>query len=217
MNKNVNIALARQKGLIVNDDTKDYVIIENLYKYLFVYYLNSKVNIQKYDDEISNSDLDFGIAHPMNIQKGNDLNEFSKWKYIYILNDFFVEKLSATDINKLKNALKTQNLVPTPELNEVIERTYPEIIKNNYTKSGYTDESYNIYYGEFHPGNFVKNNALVIKIFYGKDKTKLSDEEYLLNIKAKKEFLDNIVNRIKSDIQEKMKINVDILVEKIPN
>ena len=217
MNRNVNIELARQKGLIVNNDNKDYVIIENLYKYLFEYYLNSRVNIKKFDDEIANSSLDFGVAHPTKSQVGNELNNFVKFSYIYILNDFFVEKLSDEDIKKLKDALSNPKLVPTPELNEIIGRTYLDVIKNNYTSKGYTDDIYNVYYGEFQPGNFVSNDVLALKIFYGKNTKQLSDDEYLKNSNDKKELLSDLKSRLKDEIAEKMNLKVEILDEKIPN
>ena len=101
MNKSVNIELAKQKGLIVNDDNSEYVLLENLYKYLFENFLNEQVNLKKYDEELLNSELDFGIAHPSQEQKGNSLNDFIKYNYIFLLNDFFIEKLSIEDINIL--------------------------------------------------------------------------------------------------------------------
>ena len=217
MNKNVNIELAKQKGLIVNDDNSKYRLLENLYKYLFENYLNEQVNLKKYDEELLNSELDFGISHPIPYQKGNELNDFFKFNYIFLLNDFFIEKLSSDDINVLLNSLKIEKLVPTPELMEIIKRTYIDVIKNNYTKNGYVDEIFKVSYGEFHPGNFVSNNALVLKIFYGKNKKQMTDEEYLQNMKEKKDYLNNLVERIKNEINGKLDINVELLTEKIPN
>ncbi len=217
MNKSVNIELAKQKGLIVNDDNSEYVLLENLYKYLFENFLNEQVNLKKYDEELLNSELDFGIAHPSQEQKGNSLNDFIKYNYIFLLNDFFIEKLSIEDINILRNSLKLEKLVPTKELMDIIKRTYMDVIKNNYTKKGYVDEVYKVSYGEFHPGNFVSNDALALKIFYGKNKKQMTDEEYLKNMKDKKDYLNDLVSRLKNDINEKIGINVEILIEKIPN
>lgn len=217
MNKSVNIELARQKGLIVADDSSKYRLLENLYKYLFENYLNEQVNLKKYDEELLNSELDFGISHPILEQKGNNLNDFLKFNYIFLLNDFFIEKLSIEDINVLLNSLKLQKLVPTKELMEMIKRTYVDVIKNNYTKNGYVDDVFKVSYGEFHPGNFVSNNALVLKIFYGKNKRQMTDEEYLLNMKEKKEYLNNFIQRLKNEITNKLNISVEVLSEKIPN
>lgn len=217
MNKSVNIELAKTKGLIVNDDNSEYVLLENLYKYLFENFLNEQVNLKKYDEELLNSELDFGISHPRQEQKGNNLNDFFKYNYIFLLNNFFIEKLSVEDINILRNSLKLEKLVPTKELIDIIKRTYIDVIKNNYTKKGYVDEIYIVSYGEFHPGNFVSNNALALKIFYGKNKKQMTDEEYLKNMKDKKDYLNNLVERMKNEIKEKLDINIEILTEKIPN
>ena len=217
MNKDVNIELAKQKGLIINENNSEYILMENLYKYLFENYLNEIVDLKKYDEELLNSSLDFGISHPLKEQKGNILNDFLKFNYIFILNDFFIEKLSIDDINIFRNSLKSGKVIPTLELIDIIKRTYKDVINNNYTRNGYVDETYNISYGEFRPGNFFTNNALVIKIFYGKNKTKMSDDEYLKNMQEKKEYLNNLVTRLKNDIQEKISINVEVVTEKIPN
>lgn len=215
MNRDINIELAREKGLIVDDNNELYIIIENLYKYLFEYYLINKVNLKLYDDEILNSNLDFGISHPSNEEKGNILNDYINLKYIYILNNFFIEKLSLDDINKLKESLNIKYLKPNKELLEIINRTYKDVIWNNYTYKGYVDNNYNVYYGEFQPENFVDNDALVLKIYYGKNKINLNDQDYLTNMSEKKLFLSNLSNRLKKEIEEKLNINVNVLTEKI--
>ena len=45
----------------------------------------------------------------------------------------------------------------------------------------------------------------------------MTDEEYLKNMKDKKDYLNDLVSRLKNDINEKIGINVEILIEKIPN
>lgn len=217
MNKNVNIELAKNKGLIVNDSNNNYKVLENLYKYLFEYYLLSKVDLRKYDEDIFNSNLYFGISNPSNKQKGNGLNEYIKFNYIYLLNNFFVEKLSVEDINKLQNALNEGNLRPTPELLEIIDRTYKQVIRNNYTNNGYLDNVFKVYYGEYKPDNFVDNDALVIKIFYGKNSKELSDDEYLKNMSEKKKFLNDLSIKLMTELKEQLDLNINILIEKIPN
>lgn len=217
MNKNINKVLANEKGLIVNEKYDNYIYIENLYKYLFECYLLTKVNIKKYDDEILNSNLYFGIPHPTKEQLINGLNEYFKFNYIYVLNNFFIEKLSIDDLNKLKEALKVPNLKPTKELLEIVSRTYKEVIKNNYTSNGYSEQKYQVCYGYMHPGNFADNDALVLKIFYSKNSKELNNDEFIKNLKEKKVFLNNLIERIITDINNKLDINIRIIEEKIPN
>ena len=191
MNRDINIELAREKGLIVDDNNELYIIIENLYKYLFEYYLINKVNLKLYDDEILNSNLDFGISHPSNEEKGNILNDYINLKYIYILNNFFIEKLSLDDINKLKESLNIKYLKPNKELLEIINRTYKDVIWNNYTYKGYVDNNYNVYYGEFQPENFVDNDSSMRNMLDAKEPTYKSENRNTVNRIA------GIMNRIR--------------------
>ena len=214
MNNNINKELAIQKGLIVDNNNSKYIKLENTYKYLFEYWLVSQIDLEKYNQKIKNSKLDFGIPNPNKNQLISGLKEFLNLDYIYIINNFFIEKLNINDKNILNNF--SQGKPNEKELN-LIRRTYKEIIKNNYLHQEYTDKIYNICYGYAIPSNFALNNNLVLKIYYSKNKYRLDDEKFIENISLKKEFLNKISENIVKDIKNRLDIDTTIMIEKIPN
>jgi len=214
MNKRINKELAIQKELIVNDNNSLYIQLENFYKFLFENYILKDLNLDKYNNLFKNSELDFGIAQPTKEQL-LDKNSYLNLEYIYILNNFFVEKLSLEDINILKKYMTMQQIILTSELTELLKRTYKDIIKDNYTSKGYTEDIYNVCYGYMVPSNFAKNNALVIKIIYGRNTKQYNNEEFIENLKEKNKFIENISNEIIQEVKNKLDLECNILIEKI--
>lgn len=84
MNEKINKKLAINKGLILDNNFDLYIKLENLYKNLFEKYLNTKINLNIYDEKLKNSDLDFGLPSPTKKQLTSGLNEYLDLKYIYI-------------------------------------------------------------------------------------------------------------------------------------
>lgn len=216
MNKIVNKDLAKEKGLIIDNNYDLYKKIENIYKYLFEYFLLSKIDLGKYNNKIKNSNLYFGVPHPNSEQLLSNLNEYLNLEYIYILNNFYIEKIDINDINVLKQYIDKKIEINEHLLN-IIKNTYKEVIKNNYRNGKYTNLKYKVFYGYVHPKNAVDNDALVLKIFYSRNTIKLEDEEFINNIKNKREFLEKLSNEIIDEVKNKLEINCNILIEKIPN
>ncbi len=203
----MNDELIKQKELT----EEEYLKIQNIYKQLLENYILTKIDLRKYDSLIKDSNLDFGIPHPKETDLTNNLN----LNYIYLINRLFVEKLNGTDLNILKKYL-ANDLKDTSLLNSVIERTYKDVIKDNYLDGEYKDSNYKVCYGIASPNNFVDNDALVFKIFYSKNTNKYTDEEFLNNLEKKKEFLNTIEENLIKEIKEKLNINCNIIIEKIP-
>lgn len=217
MNKNINVDLAKEKGLIVDDNYDLYVGLERIYKYAFEHFLLSFVNLSEYDNRIRNSNLDFGIPHPTKQQLISDLPEYLNLNYIYLLNNFFIEKLDISDINLLKQYFVQSSFVMDNNLTNMIERTYKNVIKRNYFDGKYTDGINKVCYGYVRPDNFCDDDAIVLKIYYSKNTVLFTDEEFLKNIKDKELFLQSLSENIISDVKNKLNINCNILIEKIPN
>ena len=96
--QNSNENLIKSKNISL----EEYGILKKTYKQLFEIYLQNKIDLKLYDNKIKNSDLDFGKGHPTNSNLINDLGEYLGLDYIYIINDFFIEKLSINDLNELR-------------------------------------------------------------------------------------------------------------------
>ena len=207
--QNSNVELIKSKSI----SDEEYIILKKTYKQLFEIYLQSKIDLKLYDNKIKNSDLDFGQGHPVKINLINDLGEYLGLNYIFIINDFFVEKLSINDLNELRRVYqeKKYNL----NTKKMIERTYKDVLNNNFVNGEFKDVPFNRCYGPMVPKNFALSDSLVIKIIFGKNIKQYNDDEYLANAKAKTNFLNILSNEIKKEIEEKFGIRVTILREKI--
>ena len=207
--QNSNVELIKSKSIL----DEEYIILKKTYKQLFEIYLQSKIDLKLYDNKIKNSDLDFGQGHPVKINLINDLGEYLGLNYIFIINDFFVEKLSINDLNELRRVYqeKKYNL----NTKKMIERTYKDVLNNNFVNGEFKDVHFNRCYGPMVPKNFALSDSLVIKIIFGKNIKQYNDDEYLANAKAKTNFLNTLSNELKKEIEEKLGIRVTILREKI--
>lgn len=207
--QNSNENLIKSKNISL----EEYGVLKKIYKQLFEIYLQNKIDLKLYDNKIKNSDLDFGKGHPTKSNLINDLGEYLGLDYIYIINDFFIEKLSINDLNELRKVYKEKKY----NINTIkmIEKTYKEVLNNNFVNGKYVNEPFNRCYGPVIPKNFALSDSLVIKIIFGKNMNQYNDEEYLANAKAKTNFLNILSNDLKKEIGEKLGIRVTILREKV--
>ena len=207
--QNSNENLIKSKNISL----EEYGILKKTYKQLFEIYLQNKIDLKLYDNKIKNSDLDFGKGHPTKSNLINDLGEYLGLNYIYIINDFFIEKLSINDLNELRKVYQEKKY----NINTIkmIEKTYKEVLNNNFVNGKYVNEPFNRCYGPVIPKNFALSDSLVIKIIFGKNTKQYDDEEYLVNAKAKTNFLNILCNDLKKGIEENLGIRVTILREKV--
>ena len=202
----MNIERCNELGIL---DEKTYIELENIYKKVFEEYLLSKVNLLNYYSLIKNSELGFGLLNHK-VKLKSRLDEYLELNYFFVLNNFRIEKLSQLDIQ----ILKSNNDI---EKNNLIQRSYKEIIKDNYKNGLYVDKPYLInYLDSTSDYGYAFNNELVIAIYYGKNINKYgSKKAYLDNYKSKREFLDNISENIKEDIKRELGLSSKIIYEKI--
>ena len=200
----INLELAKEKGLIINEDQSKYDELVKKYKYLLEYYIDSKMNLFQYEELINNSGLSIGKN-----SKYKSLHEYLKLDYIYLLNNLFIEKLSIEDINLLEKIDLNNN-----EVINFIERTYKDIIYDNYFKGEYQNNIYKVCYGPVVPFNFVDNDSLVLKIYYGKNLIDVDGEEFIKLHEKQLAFFDKLIEKIKNDFKEKLNIKCEVLLEK---
>ncbi|MDY3759656.1 MAG: hypothetical protein SOZ72_09815, partial [Treponema sp.] len=118
---NSNIKLIKDKNI----SDKEYDVLKRTYKQLFEIYLQNKIDLKSYDNKIKDSGLDFGRGNPSKLNLVNDLGEYLGLNYIFIINDFFIEKLSVNDLNELRRVYQEKKY----DLNTInlIEKTYKEV------------------------------------------------------------------------------------------
>ena len=202
-----NNELLVKKGLIINGDTSKYNELTKIYKYLLEYYINSKIDLFKYEELINNSGLYIGKN-----SKYKNLNEYLRLDYIFLINNLFVEKLSIEDINMLMTKFDRNNI--SDELILIVERTYKDVIYDNFIKGEYQDIICKVCYGSVVPFNMVDNNALTFKIYYGKNLIDKNGDEFIELHKKQLEFFNSLIDKLKNEVKEKLNINCEVLLEK---
>ena len=166
--------------------------MEEKYKEIFLKYLINKIDFRKYDEEIDNSNLFFGTSRSF----VSNINS----KYFNLINTFYVDKLSESDINIISNYEDDETAF------SVIERTYKEVLKKG--------DSDMIMYNPPVPEHNVKNGSIVFEFVYGKNIKKFSDEEFIQVLSSQRIFINNLVTRIENEIESFMGITCSIFVEK---
>lgn len=183
-----------------------YIEYENLYKKYFEIYMFSLIDLKKYDDLINNSELGFGLVQSK-IELKSQLGEYLNLNHIYILNNFYVEKLSREELETLKSNNKEEIL-------SLIKRTYKEVIK--YPREN-NNKQFKVNYTNYSSEDVLSfNDELVIFIYYGSNtKSYYTKEAYLKNYEEKLEFLEQLKNQMSLEIKQKLDINSKILHQKI--
>ena len=212
LNNRVNFDVARQKNLINGEDYSVYALIQSLYLKTLEQYIYSYVDLKKYDDEIANSNLDFGLV-PDDRKLAYQKISYMNLKYIYIRNFLFIEKLNINDLETFWGRIKNRNYVIDDELLKIVERTFKDVIDNNFVAGEYK-EDFVISYGPANPLTFAKSNDFVINIQYGFNTTKMTDEEYNENLKKKKELIAKIKENIILDLNG-LGVNIKIFIRNI--
>ena len=203
----INLIIASEKKLVFNQDTHIYDELVYKYKYVLEYYISTIIDLNKYEKEIENSNLSIG----KNI-KYKKINNYLNIYYIFLINNLFVEKLSEEDIELLQTTFNKDNV--SSELLNLIKKTYKDIIYDNYLEGNYNNSIYKVCYGPFIPSNMVDNDALVLKIYYGKNLINYDGEAFIKLSKKQLSFFKGLINKIKDEIQEKLDIKCEVLIEK---
>ncbi len=195
----------KNEDLIKKKNINNYDDLINKYHYLLEYYLSTKINFQKYEKKINESNLYIG-KNP----KYRKLNYYLNLDYIFLINRLFIEKLSLEDLDLLKKFNKDidNNLVM------MIKRTFKDIIYDNYLKTEYVNDIYKVCYGDFIPDNLVNNNALVLKIYYGKNTKDLDEDAFIDNHLKQELFFKELINELKKDIEKNFDVPCEILLAK---
>ncbi len=203
----INRNLAIEKNLIKNEDDSKYKELEKKYKYLLEYYLNNIIDFKKYEKIIRDSNLYIG-----NNSKYKSLNEYLDLDYLFFMNRLFIEKLDKEDIDLLTNKFDYNNIPNT--LLEMVKMTFKDIVKDDYLEDKYTENKYKVCYGPFVPFNFVDNDSLVFRLYYGKNLKELDGDAFLELHQQQLDFLKKLALDFSREMKEKTGIKCEVLIEK---
>lgn len=182
-----------------------YRLLYQAYSNLFRKYLIEKLELKKYDDEMSNSSLNY---KKVSEEKMDIYQSFTKKElnYLYIRNNLYIERLSSEQ----KELLYDWFVQGKEDLNDdnisFIESTYKQVIFEDVSGTG---DILSINYGPDNPSYYFPNNSLVIGIRYDEfDLNGMSDDEWDANHDKQIEEINSLIIRFM--LEQKDKISVPL-------
>ena len=159
-------------------------------------------SIKKFDDILRMSSLNFSKVEYEDMDyyqrtSTMDLN------YIYLRNNLNIENLSKNDLELLES-LECDSLVNvTDDLNELIRRTYKNVINPSYGNKKY------ICYGPSIGKYLASSDDLVLGIRYNEfEENNLTDDEWFDNSIAQNEKLKEICEALEQVLSSELNVNV---------
>jgi hypothetical protein len=166
-----NHALAKEKGLSNEGggENQTYLKLESVYRAAFNAYLDSAGALAETDQAIAGSTTSYPRITSKKLHVYQRFGSFGR-KYIYLENDFYIERLSTDDLDLLKHPTKED----LPAIMEMVERTYKDvIITQGNTALSLTELSYGA-----NPAFSVANGTVVLAIGYDSNASDWTQEEY---------------------------------------
>lgn len=194
----INYDLLKEKGLGEDKPNEKYFELLNKYKNFFESYLKEKLPLEHIDNNMSESELNFKPIE----EKDMDFYQITSnmgFKYIYLRNNLYVEKLSKEDMDFLSTAKEYND-----EVRDFISRTFKDLI-NPY------NDSTTIFYGPEN-GQFMSNsNDLVLGIRYDEFNTELEDKAFQENFIEKQRIISQLITVLSVYGLKELGINVNLI------
>ncbi|MFY9568033.1 MAG: hypothetical protein WAP56_02575 [Acetivibrionales bacterium] len=190
--------LIYEKGLSDKKDAvnMDYQVMQTYYRKALIMHIAKKLDLEKYDDELANSGLDF-ISHPGDSYLG--AKYYLGTRYVMVINICHIEQLDETDLELIRRTLQAGNTGVTDEVAEMVARTWPEVIK-------YRADEEVTYYEMLNKTPLYKfpNNALVIGIGTVREYDSRGNVVDWDKEKEKDAYLEDFCTRMEKELNEKM-------------
>lgn len=195
------------KNLSLNEK-REYLILLSVYMNIFIQYLCYKFNLKYYDNLLNNSDYNF---IPINENNMDIYQKFSKkyLKYFYVRNNIYIEKLNENDLEFLREIAFKSNKKNNEEIVNFIERTFKKVIFEDALRDG---SRCMVFFGENSQYYSSVNDSIVIGVKYDEfNLNGLSDIEWDELHDKQYEFMDSIINRMNTELNNNHKINLKII------
>ncbi len=181
-----------------------YLHLSTIYRTLLNKYIKY-ISLQKYDDLILNSDLDFKKVK-------NEAKDFYQYynnaglNYYYVRNNIYVERLNEEEKQFLIRKMSNVDYNLDDESISFIEKTYKKLIEEKNEKIE------NNYFLNFGPNTserfFSPNNSLVIGFRYDLSNSK---DNWLENLNRKNEYSKLLNSEIEKDLKQKLNYEVKVI------
>jgi hypothetical protein len=175
----------------MNDNlAKSYLALTTIYRKMLIKYLIKKIELNKYDELIKNSGLDFVKLDDLQkdiYQKYND----ESLEYVYLRNNIYISNLTDNERIEFVKLINKGGFEYNNNYERFIESTYQRVIVEN---TGRNEVSF-VNYGPANIPFMATTNSLVIGVRW--DEYNLngkSDKEWDINHDKQIEFIDSLKN-----------------------
>lgn len=186
----------------LKDEQKElYFELYSAYSYFFRKYIIDKLDLKKYDENLTNSNLNYLKVKDENMDIYQD---FSKdvLNYFYIRNNLYVERLTLEEKEYVYKKFVTNDNVMSDKMINFIENTYKKVIFENINNNG---QLCDINYGPDNPMYCAPNDSLIIGVRY--DDFNLNgqtDEEWDINRQKQFDYLFEVMKNLENDSTNKV-------------
>ena len=151
--------LAEEKGLASGDELNaDYATVQNMYKAILLPWLVDKLGLASYDAQLAQQGIAAAPEEQMPFALYAQRYAGVDLSYLYIRNNFFVERLTQDHINLFLDHADDPSFASDPDLNQIVSATYPDVIKFLDTDDVLT--------GFDMSGDLFDNDAVVVELVY---------------------------------------------------
>lgn len=203
-----NIYLISNLKQMTEDDKKKYLLKYSVYRKLFTEYIMQKLNLKKYDEEITNSGLDF----IPNKEQDMDIYQYfssEELKYFYIRNNIYIEKLEKEEEDLLQEKIENKNYDLDEKSKKMIEQTYKKVILEDVLRNG---KKCITNYGPDSSSFMAPNDAIIIGIRYDEFlENGLSDKEWDELHDKQLLYIVELRNKMQENLKQEIQIPIAIL------
>lgn len=190
------------------ENTEQFRLEYLTYRYFLTEYLIKKLALKEFDEEISNSGLDFSTVKEASM----DIYQFfssSILQFFYIRNDLYLNRLTESEKEFLRKRVQNRKVVIDDEILSFIERTYQKVIFKDVFHNG---TSCMAFYGPENLNFSAPNNAVVVGFRYDEfDMRGLRDEEWQDIYDKQTYFLYSLLKRMNEELKTKLEVPVTVI------
>ena len=169
-----------------------------MYNDYFLDYLDEKIGLKTIDDKLGK----IGLFPPVNQDRKDIYQKFSKYNYFYIRNNLMIEKLDSSYIDELIERFNNNNFDYDDFAKNMIENTYVDVCDN-----------YNIYgdisYGPTNGNFFAPANAIVLGC---RADSRIKDGENVVEHFKKQGIIDDSIKTVNTNYRDEFDIPFKILM-----
>lgn len=182
-----------------------YLELYSAYSYFFRKYMIDRLDLRKYDEKLTNSNLNYLKVKDENMDIYQDYSK-DVLNYFYIRNNLYVERLTLEEKEYVYEKFVTGDNIMSDKMINFIENTYKKVVFENISNDG---QLCNINYGPDNPMYYAPNNSLIIGVRY--DDFNLNgqtDEEWDANRQKQFDYLFEVMDNLEYDSNNKVDIPV---------